>query len=126
MNFAPVMAGHGDNIVTAYGETFVLKTESKPASGTALTLGIRPEHLTLEKREGRLPLPITITGVEQLGGHSLLYGTLPGANPTVDGPRITAQVAGQVVTKIGETSTLYAPPEACRLFEASGEERAVR
>ena len=121
MNFAPVTAGHGDNIVTAYGETFALKTESKPASGTALTLGVRPEHLTLEKHEGSLALPITISGVEQLGGHSLLYGTLPN-----DGPRITAEVAGQVTTKIGETTTLYAPAEACRLFEASGEERAVR
>jgi len=121
-----VTAGHGDNIVTEYGQSFALKTESKPASGTALTLGVRPEHLTLEKREGSLPLPITITGVEQLGGHSLLYGTLPGANPNADGPRITAQVAGQVTTKIGETATVYAPPEACRLFEAGGEERALR
>ena len=126
MNFAPVTAGHGDNIVTEYGETFALKTDVKPASGQALTLGVRPEHLTLEKRDGSLALPITITGVEQLGGHSLLYGTLPGATPGVDGPRITAQVAGQVTTKIGETATVYAPPEACRLFEASGEERAVR
>ena len=126
MNFAPVTAGHGDSIVTEYGETFALKTESKPVSGTALTLGVRPEHLTLDKRDDSLAMPITISGVEQLGGHSLIYGTLSSANPGADGPRITAQVAGQVTTKIGETANLYAPPEACRLFEASGEERAVR
>ncbi|MEO7253167.1 MAG: sn-glycerol-3-phosphate ABC transporter ATP-binding protein UgpC [Casimicrobium sp.] len=126
MNFAPVSAGHGDTVVTEYGETFALKTESKPASGTALTLGVRPEHLTLTKLDGSLAMPMTITGVEQLGGHSLLYGTLPAASPNAVGPRITAQVAGQVATRIGETATVYAPPEACRLFEAGGNERAVR
>ena len=86
----------------------------------ALTLGVRPEHLSLEATPGALALPITITGVEQLGGHSLLYGTLPN-----HGPRITAQVAGQVATKIGDTATVYARPESCRLFASGNFEQAV-
>ena len=121
MNFVPVRAGHGDNIVTEYGETFTLKTASKPESGAALTLGVRPEHLSLERQDNTLALPITITGVEQLGGHSLLYGALPD-----NGPRITAQVAGQVATRIGDTTTVYATPESCRLFANGGDEQAVR
>jgi len=121
MNFIPVHAGHGDSIATAHNATFELKTESRPASGTALTLGVRPEHLTLDAAPAALALPITITGVEQLGGHSLLYGTLPN-----DGPRITAQVAGQVATKIGDTTTVYATPDTCRLFTTGGSEQAVR
>jgi len=121
MNFVPVTAGHGDSIVTEYGETFTLKTTSKPASGTTLTLGVRPEHLSLGAQDGALALPITITGVEQLGGHSLLYGTLPN-----NGPRITAQVAGQVTTRISDTATVYANAANCRLFAADGAEQAVR
>ena len=126
MNFVPVAAGHGDNIVTDYGQTIVLRTESKPASGTALTLGVRPEHLTLANTAGALALPITVTGIEQLGGHSLLYGTLPGNNKDAEGPRITAQVAGQVTTKLGETTTVYAAPNACHLFAMDGNEPALR
>jgi ABC-type sugar transport system ATPase subunit len=121
MNFVPVSAGHGDNIITEYGEAFVLKTESKPASGAELTLGVRPEHLSLERKDGALALPITVTGVEQLGGHSLLYGTLPN-----NGPRVTAQMAGQVSTKIGDTAQVYAMPDSCRLFAKGGDEQAVR
>ena len=126
MNFVPVTAGHGDNIVTDHGATFAMRTESKPASGTALTLGVRPEHLTLEATQGAIALPMTVTGVEQLGGHSLLYGTLPGGKAAAEGPRITAQVAGQVSTKIGETATVYAAPDVCRLFATDGNEQAVR
>ena len=126
MNFVPVTAGHSDHFITEYGATVALRNQSKPASGTALILGIRPEHLTLENTAGALALPMTITGVEQLGGHSLLYGTLPGNTATADGPRITAQVAGQVNTKLGETATVYAAPEFCRLFATSGNEAAVR
>ena len=126
MNFVPVTAGHGDNIVTDHGATFAMRTESKPASGTALTLGVRPEHLTLEATQGAIALPMTVTGVEQLGGHSLLYGTLPGGKAGAEGPRITAQVAGQVSTKIGETATVYAAPDICRLFATDGNEQAVR
>ena len=126
MNFVPVTAGHSDHFITEYGATVALRNASKPASGTALTLGVRPEHLTLENTAGALALPMTITGVEQLGGHSLLYGTLPGNTATADGVRITAQVAGQVNTKLGETATVYAAPEFCRLFATGGNEAAVR
>jgi len=126
MNFVPVTAGHSDHFITEYGAIVALRSDSKPASGTALTLGIRPEHLTLENTAGALALPMTITGVEQLGGHSLLYGTLPGSNATTDGSRITAQVAGQINTKLGETATVYAAPEFCRLFAVGGNEAAVR
>ena len=121
MNFAPVTTGLGDTIITEYGESFALRTERKLPAGTSLTVGVRPEHLSLQKQDGSLALPVTISGVEQLGGHSLLYGILPN-----DGPRITAQVAGQVATKIGESATIYAPPSACHLFETDEAAKAVR
>jgi len=126
MNFVPVHAGHGDHIVTDYNASIIKATQTRPASGTALTLGVRPEHLSLQAADGALALPMTITGVEQLGGHSLLYGTLPGAGGK-DGPRrITAQVAGQVSTRIGDAATVYALADTCHLFSTADGETVVR
>ena len=68
---------------------------------------------------------MTITGVEQLGGHSLLYGTLPGAGGK-DGPRITAQVAGQVSTRIGDTATVYALADTAPPLSTADGETVVR
>ena len=48
---------------------------------------------------------------------------IAGRQTGAEGPRITAQVAGQVSTKIGETTTVYAAPDICRLFATDGNER---
>ncbi len=87
---------------------------ARAAAGTALTLGVRPEHLSLQPQPGALALPVTVAQVEQLGGLSLIYGTLPGDDTT----RVTVQSAGQVSTSVGDTLTAYAPAEACHLFAA--------
>jgi ABC-type sugar transport system ATPase subunit len=58
---------------------------------------------------------LSVTQVEQLGGHALLYGTLPDGQTSV-----TAQCAGQHAAKPGDRITLYAPPGACHLFGADG------
>jgi ABC-type sugar transport system ATPase subunit len=81
-------------------------------TGTPLVLGIRPEHLRLQAGGNALPLPLAVTQVEQLGGLSLIYGTLPGNTG-----RLTVQCAGQVSTSVGETLTAYAPAEVCHVFE---------
>jgi ABC-type sugar transport system ATPase subunit len=81
-------------------------------AGTPLVLGVRPEHLRLEAGGNALALPMAVTQVEQLGGLSLIYGTLPGNTG-----RLTVQCAGQVSTSVGETLTAYAPAEVCHVFE---------
>jgi multiple sugar transport system ATP-binding protein len=121
MNFVPVQAREDGQVATAHGTHISLPTEQKVAAGAALTLGVRPEHLSLEDTPGSLGLPIKVTGVEQLGGHCLIYGSLPD-----DGTRITAQCEGQQLTRIGDTVTLYAQAASCHLFEAAGEERGIR
>jgi multiple sugar transport system ATP-binding protein len=121
MNFVPVQAGADGAVAPAYGAG-VTVPGVRAAAGTALVLGVRPEHLSLQPVPGALALPITVSQVEQLGGLSLVYGTLPGA----DSARITVQSAGQVRTAVGDTLTAYAPPELCHLFAADEAGKAVR
>lgn len=78
-------------------------------------IGVRPEHLLLAATPDSFALPLHITQVEQLGGHALLYGTLP------DGvTHVNAQCAGQHRAQPGETITVHAPAAACHFFAADG------
>jgi multiple sugar transport system ATP-binding protein len=85
------------------------------AAGAELSVGVRPEHLTLAPRDGALALPLVVSQVEQLGGHALLYGMLPDGSTAV-----TAQIAGQYAGRVDDALTVYAPPEACHFFDAQG------
>jgi multiple sugar transport system ATP-binding protein len=118
MNFIPASTDAAGLVTTAHGTSIALP--ARVAAGTAVTLGVRPEHLVLEETSGALGLPIKVSGVEQLGGHCLIYGKLPD-----ESTRITAQCEGQRLTRIGDTVTLYAKPEVCHLFETAGEERRI-
>jgi len=85
------------------------------APAGAHEVGVRPEHLVLAPTADAFPLAMQITQVEQLGGHALLYGMLPGSSTA-----ITAQVAGQHVAKPDEAITLHAPRQACHFFDPNG------
>ena len=93
---------------------FVPATLDAAPAGTH-EIGVRPEHLLLAPTSDSFALTMQVTQVEQLGGHALLYGTLPGGRTA-----ITAQVAGQHAAKPDDTITLHAPREACHHFDASG------
>jgi multiple sugar transport system ATP-binding protein len=121
MNFMPVTVAGDGSLTNAHGTQFTLPTESRLVVGSALHLGVRPEHLSPIEKPGTLPLTITVTEVEQLGGHCLIYGTLPNG-----GPRFTAHCEGQLATRIGDTVTLYAEARFCHLFEATGQEQVLR
>jgi multiple sugar transport system ATP-binding protein len=121
MNFVAVHAAADGSVTPAFGGDVAVPGVRAPA-GTSLVLGVRPEHLLLQRQPGALALPITVSQVEQLGGLSLVYGTLPGSDAT----RITVQSAGQVRTAVGDTLTAYAPPELCHLFAADEAGRALR
>jgi multiple sugar transport system ATP-binding protein len=115
MNFIPVTVAPGAAVATRHGTSCALPAGLAVAQGSALELGIRPEHLSLEPSLGSLALPLSITQVEQLGGHALLYGNLPDGETSV-----TAQCAGQHAARPGDLVTLYAPPAACHFFDADG------
>ena len=82
--------------------------------GKALVLGVRPEHLRVSEGEHPGTMPMRVEQVEHLGGHSLLYGAVLGA----EGARATAHVDGQTTVRAGVTVAVGLPPTASHLFEA--------
>jgi multiple sugar transport system ATP-binding protein len=120
MNFVAVTAGADGAVWPKFGGS-VRVPGARAAAGTALTLGVRPEHLLLQARPDALALPISVSQIEQLGGLSLVYGSLPDSDT-----RITVQSPGQVHTAVGDTLTAYAPAEACHLFAADEAAKSLR
>jgi len=84
------------------------------APGTAVTLGIRPEHFTLG--EGApASLSGTVELVEHLGSETLL--TVRVDNDTV----LTVKADGVSRVRSGDAIALGLRPEACQVFDAAGE-----
>jgi multiple sugar transport system ATP-binding protein len=80
MNFinGKVVSANGTTVAVDLGAlgTIELPRTSTDVAGQNVTLGIRPEHLSLGR--GEFTLETTPTIVEQLGIHSISYSTLPG------------------------------------------------
>ena len=86
--------------------------DSKP-EGSALTYGIRPEHVRLaDKTEGAIPA--TAASVEQLGSDSYLYCQLPGGQP------VTVHHPGQTGTRRGDAVHLSIDINAAHVFSEDG------
>ena len=77
----------GRSLVLAGGSAFPIPGPAL-ASGSALTLGVRPEHLAVTA-PGQGDLAATVDLVEQLGGETLVYATVPGL------PSLTVRETGQ-------------------------------
>jgi multiple sugar transport system ATP-binding protein len=78
--------------------------------GDRLVLGIRPEHLVVA--DSGVPMQVNLT--EQLGGNTVLHGSLDGAQPMV------AQVVGQSPIRRGDTVRLQLPLQHCHAFDSHG------
>jgi ABC-type sugar transport system ATPase subunit len=86
------------------------------ASGTSVSLGIRPEHVRLERRNADadvIGLTATIDRLEQLGATSFLYCKL------ANGELLTVQVAGQLAHRAGDAISVGLPIASVHLFEVS-------
>jgi ABC-type sugar transport system ATPase subunit len=83
------------------------------ASGTPVTIGIRPEHLKVEER-GALKLKGTVDLIERLGETGYAYVTGVSAKPFI------AEVRGDIARKPGQSITLSADPEHVHLFDGEG------
>jgi len=81
--------------------------------GDTVTLGLRPEHLSLG---GGSPLALAVQSeyVENLGGASQLYAR------SADGAPIIVHTPGRLAAARGETLMLSAAPEHAYLFDAEG------
>jgi len=96
---------HGGEIVT------VPVTTSHMADATPVCVGIRPEHVELA--DGGLPMQVALT--EQLGGNTVLYGSLSAQQSLV------VQVVGQSHIKRGDTVHVQLPTASCHAFAADGK-----
>ena len=91
-----------------------------PAVGARVLLGIRPEHVRLERGDGdEVELPVTIERAEQLGTASFVYAR------TADGALVTIHVAGQRPFRAGDALVARLPIDRLHAFEASEEGRAI-
>ncbi len=101
---ARVRTGAGD-VVTALGDA------SRARPGDAVTLGVRPEHLTAEAADG---IDSRVTFAETLGHVTFAYADYAGAP-------LTVQLPGDRRPRVGDTLRLAIRPEQTHLFDAEGE-----
>ena len=112
MNFLSAMVK--DGLVDVPGlETSVDLPVTLPAEGTAVEIGLRPEHLTLD------PMGTThrIEMTESLGGVSYAY--LKGTS----GEKIVVEERGEIRSTEGDTVGLILDAASARLFDAASETR---
>ena len=98
-------------VVLPGGET--LRVPARPGQvmeGETVTVGVRPEHAVLA--DDGLPLQVGL--IEQLGGNTVLYGSLSAQQPVV------VQVVGQSAIRRGDTVRVQLPAPACHVFNAKG------
>jgi multiple sugar transport system ATP-binding protein len=102
---------NGLSVALPGGETFTLAANPAGAAlGEAISVGIRPEHAVLADTG----LPMQVGLIEQLGGNTVLYGTLSAQQPLV------VQVVGQSDIRRGDTVRVQLPPQSCHGFDGKG------
>ncbi len=120
MNFLDATVSARDGVGLAFNlpgdESLSMAAPTAKASpGDKVTVGIRPEHVLLAA-DG---LPVTVGLIEQLGGNTVLYGTLSAQQPVV------VQVVGQSAVRRGDTVHVVFPPDACHAFDEQGRSLAA-
>lgn len=128
MNFYPTRAletAGGALVLALPGESRLHLPEAAPGlqPGTALVLGIRPEHLRLAAVDGRAVagrFEAEVVRVEELGeAHLLHLRSLDGATFTLRGP-------GAAPHQRGEQVALGLPAGQCHVFDAEGRALALQ
>ncbi|MCC6468165.1 MAG: sn-glycerol-3-phosphate import ATP-binding protein UgpC [Alphaproteobacteria bacterium] len=112
MNFFPARAANGR---VELGGGIVLAMSNATAAGE-VTVGIRPEHLTLGGADG-VSLPIKVELIEHLGAEALVYGHLPG------GAALTARIDGETDVALDAQLTLSVEPRHIHLFDKTSGRR---
>ena len=112
MNFLSAVVK--DGLVDVPGlETSVDLPVTLPAEGTAVEIGLRPEHLTLDPTGTTHCIEMT----ESLGGVSYAY--LKGTS----GEKIVVEERGEIRSTEGDTVGLILDAASARLFDAASETR---
>ena len=112
MNFLSAVVKNG--LVNVPGlETSVDLPVTLPAEGTAVEIGLRPEHLTLDPSGTTHRIEMT----ESLGGVSYAY--LKGTS----GEKIVVEERGEIRSTEGDTVGLILEAASARLFDTASETR---
>ncbi|WP_332655179.1 ABC transporter ATP-binding protein [Brevundimonas sp.] len=117
MNLLPAevvtASARGATVRTAAGESIRVGVDaSRAAPGDAVTLGVRPEHLTLSGPEDAVAAAVTF--VETLGHATYAYLTA-GQTP------VTVLLPGDARPAVGAAVQLHIPAGQAHLFDAGGE-----
>jgi len=112
MNFLPGrLRGDGAAVDCAGSVTLALDRAMPGHGGRRVTVGIRPEHLHAQPRDGHDRLGVQVDLVEPLGADTLVHGKL-------DGAIITARLPAHATDRPGEALTLWLEPGRIELFDA--------
>ena len=82
--------------------------------GEKVTLGIRPEHLSMNAADNVIHTKVTF--VEMLGSSTQAYCEFPGMQDD-----LTCTLSGQTSVRTGEQLKLGLPADFCYLFGADGK-----
>lgn len=113
MNFLAARVLDGIVLVPGLGEAKVGLSIKLPPNGTAVTLGLRPQHLTLDYAGSTHRVELT----EALGGTSFVYLTGP------SGERMTVEAHDDIKIIAGTRVGVTFPIEAAILFDTQTEMR---
>ena len=118
MNFIPATclatSATGTRVELATGGTLTIPaTRANATPGMSLTLGIRPEHLTLAPAD--TTLTITPTVVERLGVNTVAYADLPPIGT------LSALLPGSAPIAPAQPVTLSFKATDCHLFDDQGQ-----
>jgi multiple sugar transport system ATP-binding protein len=120
MNVMPakfVRAEPAHAVVEVEGEQVTVAVDARHVPpGTAVHLGVRPEHIEVGDSGAGAGLPVLLRHVERLGDVSLMYVDLGKAAPTV----LTVRAEGSVRPPVGTKMTLRLMPDRLHLFDGAG------
>ena len=105
---------HGCEVTLDAGATINLPLAGASLSvGSAVTLGIRPEHLNIA-RDGDCQMQVIADVSERLGSDTYCHVR------TSSGEALTLRIRGDLASKYGETLNLHLDSTHCHLFDAQG------
>ncbi|MBW8789306.1 MAG: sn-glycerol-3-phosphate ABC transporter ATP-binding protein UgpC [Rhizobium leguminosarum] len=111
MNFLEgAVVGHEDGLAEV--ELSVIAKEARPA-GERVSIGIRPQHITLADAASASRLDTSVTLVEELGSETVVHAD-------AGGKKLIAVFAGQQRMKLGDSLPLHLDPEVLHLFGEDG------
>jgi sn-glycerol 3-phosphate transport system ATP-binding protein len=115
MNFLPGRIAEGC-VVLDGGAALPLPDDTTAAPGSAVTVGLRPEHLATDGAAA--PLNLAVDLVEMLGADTIIHGKIAGA-----GPSVLARLPGTARVAAGHRVPLTIAPEQIHLFDAGTGKR---